>query len=114
MTVTDPRSRPTVAEPGEPVPSGRRIPARNLYLFVLVAFVCLVGAVVAVRSSSNPRTEPAADGTTAAPAAPDQLAEVRGRPHLTFRSTALGPDYGSMERVPLDPAASRPEGAAVG
>ena len=57
------------------------------------------GAYLIYRSERLPHALPSTAATTADRTL--SLAEVRGGPHLAFRSTALGPTYGRLAFVPL-------------
>ena len=74
-------------------------------LFTLLVVVCLAvgGAYVVYARSNDPRngkpTEPLAAGSEA------QLATVLAEPHVAFRNTELGSNYGKVELVPLSASA---------
>ena len=70
-------------------------------LFTVLVVVCVAvgGAYVVYARNNDPRngapTEPLAAGTEA------QLAVVMAEPHVAFRNTELGSNYGKVELVPL-------------
>lgn len=77
-----------------------RLPRRNLVAFVLLATISVIGAVVVFATARDPRSEPS--DPAAAPAGGAVAAEtVRSEPHITFRSTDVGPSYGSLALAPM-------------
>lgn len=69
-------------------------------LIVLTVFVV---AVVALAGTSIGRMRRAEQAATSGPAVTViDLAGVLAEPHVVFRSTALGPDYGRLGAAPLD------------
>src|SRR5262245_40635609 len=82
--------------PPRPEPSDRRP--------IAFAALCLaaVAGVAAYTVYSRSRVAPVREA--AAPAAEDaaRLIELRQRPHVIFRNTALGPAYGRASLVPVD------------
>jgi dipeptidyl aminopeptidase/acylaminoacyl peptidase len=75
-----------------------RVVAFAVVVVLAVAAVVVYGALA--------RRAPAPRATATAP--PAQLAEVEAVPHLVFRSTALGPDYGKVAVAALsDPGGAR-------
>jgi len=81
-------------------PGTRALPAGRVAAFVALAVVCCIGIGAVLVSLTDPRTQPAA-GDVAPPAA-DDLASVREGAHVTFRSTALGPTYGTAVLATVD------------
>ncbi|MFR9780764.1 TolB family protein [Micromonospora sp. MS34] len=75
----------------------------TLALIVLVTLLGTVGYVYSVRREQTQSAVAAAP----VPTGPD-LTAVTGEPHVVFRSTAVGDDYGRVAVVPLsDPAGPR-------
>ena len=95
--------------PSEPLPPHQPANHRAAGLFAL-ACVLIVAGVVAYALYARARTAPGTAAPAAAPTAAEtaRLEELRRRPHLIFRITALGPSYGRVGIVPLDTPASAP------
>src|SRR5207253_1788780 len=78
----------------------------NLALFTLLCVVVIAGVVAYAMHSRNriQQTGTATPSTNSVA----QLGEIRRRPHVLFRNTALGPDYGKLMAAALDaPAGAR-------
>jgi hypothetical protein len=83
-------------------PEARGLTTGRVAVFAVLVLVCCAGIGAVLVSLTDPRTQPAA-GDVAAPATED-LAAVSGAAHVTFRSTALGPTYGTAVVATLDDA----------
>jgi hypothetical protein len=80
----------------------QRVRVGLLAVIVLVALVGAGGYVLYAKHRQD------AAGTVATVQSTGDVAAVSAGPHLAFRSTALGPDYGRLALVPLaDPAGPR-------
>jgi hypothetical protein len=90
-----------------PPSSHRRSNTRAVGLFVLVCVVVLVG-VLAYAAYGRRRADAGIPGATTVTVDFARIAEVRRRPHVLFRVTALGPAYGRVGIVPLDNPAAPP------
>jgi hypothetical protein len=94
----------------DPRPADNRTDRSNAWLFAAIC-VLVLGAVVAYgvysrRKSAAAQTAGSSPPIAAADAA--TLASARQRPHLLFRITELGPQYGRVGLVPLDAPANVP------
>jgi dipeptidyl aminopeptidase/acylaminoacyl peptidase len=80
-------------------------PRNKLVAFAAVLVLAVAGTVLFVLHTRQEQAEQVA----AAPPVPvTDLASVTGQPHIVFRSTAIGDDYGKVAAVPLaDPAGAR-------
>ena len=74
----------------------------RLAVLVGIVVVALVGAVSFVLASRNAHQDAVENAPPVASRA--DLAAVLAQPHVVFRSTALGADYGFVAAVPLDDA----------
>lgn len=77
----------------------------KLIAFAVVVFLSVGGVLYSVLHTRQKQ----ADAIAAAPPVPvTDLGAVEARPHVVFRSTAIGNDYGKVALVPLDdPAGAR-------
>ena len=87
----------------EPRP-GPALRSRRILLFALLCVAAVTGVVVYALHS--PERQPSRDTDSSATVVADdkQISELRRRPHLLFRNTALGPSYGNLSLVKLDAA----------
>ena len=94
----------------DPRPTANRVDGTRAWLFAAICVVIL-GAVVAYGVYSRRKAAAVQNAGSSAPiAAADAavLASARQRPHLLFRITELGPQYGRVGLVPLDAPATAP------
>jgi hypothetical protein len=100
-----PKPRP----PAPPLPDPDRgpLPSRGrLIAFALIVVACLAaGGIYAIRAERAER-KAIQDAPKVALLTGADAAELRGKPRLLFRSTALGTDYGKVALAPL----SAPDG----
>jgi hypothetical protein len=94
-----PRARPAPPDPG---PDRGPLPSRGrLIAFALVVVACAAaGGIYAVRAQHAERRKAQAAPKVAVLTGAG-AAELRGKPRLLFRSTALGTDYGKVALAPL-------------
>ena len=78
--------------------------SRRILLFAALCVTAAAGVVVYAFHSHERLSPPlrAPAGTVMADEA--QISDLRRRPHVLFRNTALGPAYGNLSVVPLDAA----------
>lgn len=106
------RRVPDAARTADHLPDPPRgLPRRNLIAFALLATVSVIGALVVFATVRDPRTATRpGDPTAVAAGDPVDVAAIRSRPHITFRSTEVGPSYGSLALAPMDTLADPPDG----
>ena len=79
--------------------------SRRIFLFAALCAAAATGVVVYALHSNERLSPRSTDPAGTVMADERQLSDVRRRPHLLFRNTALGPAYGNLSLVPLDAAA---------
>ena len=80
---------------------------RAVGLFVLVCTIVLIG-VIGYAVHARRRTAASAPDAAAVVVDAARIAEVRRKPHVLFRITALGPSYGRVGIVSLDTPSAAP------
>jgi hypothetical protein len=80
----------------------RRRARWRVVAFAALVLACTAGVVAVAGSVTDPRndTPSGSDPTVVAPTA-DELAQIRSEPHVTLRSTGLGPTFGAVAIAPL-------------
>jgi hypothetical protein len=73
-----------------------------MVLFAVLCVAAVAGVIAYALHSRGQLRQREASATPVTHGDGRQLAEVRGRPHLLFRNTALGPEYGKLMVVALD------------
>jgi hypothetical protein len=72
-------------------------------IFVAVCVVCIAAGIVTIARSTPPGSaEMVVAGSTGGPPPAASVEAVADRPHLLYRSTRLGPDFGKLSLVALD------------
>ena len=75
----------------------------RLGVFVAVCVVCIVAAVITISRSTPPGSvETVAAGASQTPTVTAPVDTVAAVPHLLFRNTRLGPDFGKLSLVAID------------
>ena len=76
--------------------------SRRIVFFTLLCVAAITVVVVYAFHSTERPTAQGTGSTATAMASDQQISELRRRPHLLFRNTALGPSYGNLAVVGLD------------
>jgi hypothetical protein len=94
-------STTTRSKTGPPAAAGPESRPWRTVAFVAVTIVCLAGAGIAIfRGNPSPADGPG--NVNGPPIATVPLAELNNRPHLLFRNTRRGDDFGRLSLAALD------------
>jgi hypothetical protein len=85
-----------------PAPSGPDSRRGRIIAFVAITIVCLAGAGIAIARGGSGQTTGGGGNENGPPSVTVPLADLANRPHLLFRNSRRGDDYGRLALSALD------------